>query len=98
MEPKDVMVQGYVIEDKLNISEVIYGIINSRRLGKSLGINLFSDKIKGCNFDCVYCQYGRTLFSKDSFLSLEYIKTEIAKNFKKIAKDNIQIDYITLAD
>ncbi len=38
-----------------------YGPVRSRRLGASLGINLFPGDEKLCPFDCVYCQYGRTL-------------------------------------
>lgn len=37
-----------------------YGPVRSRRLGASLGINLFPGDEKLCPFDCVYCQYGRT--------------------------------------
>jgi wyosine [tRNA(Phe)-imidazoG37] synthetase (radical SAM superfamily) len=37
---------------------LIYGPVNSRRLGRSLGINVVSTKIKTCTFNCVYCQYG----------------------------------------
>jgi len=40
-------------------SGIIYGPVNSRRLGSSLGINL-SPAIKICSFDCVYCERGRT--------------------------------------
>ena len=40
--------------------EIIYGPVNSRRLGRSLGINLLPVRRKVCSFDCVYCQYGRT--------------------------------------
>jgi len=40
--------------------EIIYGPVNSRRLGRSLGINLLPARCKVCSFDCVYCQYGRT--------------------------------------
>jgi wyosine [tRNA(Phe)-imidazoG37] synthetase (radical SAM superfamily) len=39
---------------------IIYGPVNSRRLGRSLGINLLPACGKVCSFDCVYCQYGRT--------------------------------------
>ncbi len=39
---------------------IIYGPVNSRRLGRSLGINLSPTKIKICTFDCLYCQYGWT--------------------------------------
>jgi wyosine [tRNA(Phe)-imidazoG37] synthetase (radical SAM superfamily) len=40
--------------------DIIYGPINSRRLGRSLGINLLPTDCKLCSFDCVYCHYGRT--------------------------------------
>jgi wyosine [tRNA(Phe)-imidazoG37] synthetase (radical SAM superfamily) len=39
---------------------VTYGPVHSRRLGRSLGVNLLPDAYKLCSFDCVYCQYGRT--------------------------------------
>ena len=41
-------------------SGVIYGPVNSRRLGRSLGINLLPASHKLCSFDCAYCHYGRT--------------------------------------
>jgi wyosine [tRNA(Phe)-imidazoG37] synthetase (radical SAM superfamily) len=40
--------------------EIIYGPVQSRRLGRSLGINILPPKKKVCPFDCVYCQYGWT--------------------------------------
>lgn len=36
----------------------IFGPVPSRRFGRSLGIDLFSQKT--CTFDCVYCEVGRT--------------------------------------
>lgn len=41
-------------------STIVYGPVQSRRLGRSLGINLLPTQGKVCSFDCVYCQYGRT--------------------------------------
>lgn len=38
----------------------VYGPIQSRRLGVSLGINPLPVSYKFCDFDCVYCQYGWT--------------------------------------
>lgn len=38
----------------------IYGPLYSWRLGVSLGIDPLSTKEKICNFDCVYCQLGKT--------------------------------------
>ncbi len=37
---------------------LVYGPVRSRRLGRSLGINLLPLGRKACTFDCVYCQYG----------------------------------------
>jgi wyosine [tRNA(Phe)-imidazoG37] synthetase (radical SAM superfamily) len=39
---------------------VVYGPIRSRRLGRSLGLNLLPTDRKICSYDCVYCHYGRT--------------------------------------
>ena len=36
----------------------IYGPVNSRRLGRSLGISLV--EMKTCNFDCIFCELGVT--------------------------------------
>jgi wyosine [tRNA(Phe)-imidazoG37] synthetase (radical SAM superfamily) len=36
----------------------VYGPVPSRRLGRSLGIDLVPYKI--CTYDCIYCQLGRT--------------------------------------
>jgi wyosine [tRNA(Phe)-imidazoG37] synthetase (radical SAM superfamily) len=39
---------------------IIYGPVNSRRLGRSLGINVLPIDQKICSFNCLYCQYGWT--------------------------------------
>ena len=36
----------------------IFGPVNSRRLGRSLGIDLFREKT--CNLNCIYCEVGPT--------------------------------------
>ena len=36
----------------------IFGPVNSRRLGSSLGVDLFTEKI--CNLNCIYCEVGPT--------------------------------------
>ena len=40
--------------------EIIYGPVQSRRLGRSLGLNILPGDRKACPFNCVYCQYGWT--------------------------------------
>lgn len=43
-------------------SGIVYGPVRSRRLGRSLGVNLAPFGRKTCNFNCPYCQYGWTDF------------------------------------
>jgi len=45
---------------------IIYGPVNSRRLGWSLGINILPSNKKVCAFNCVYCQYGWTKIHKST--------------------------------
>ncbi len=37
---------------------LVYGPVQSRRLGRSLGLNPLGGGRKVCTFDCGYCQYG----------------------------------------
>ena len=39
-------------------SDIIIGPIKSRRLGRSLGVNLLHQTAKICSFDCIYCECG----------------------------------------
>ncbi len=39
---------------------LIYGPLFSRRLGRSLGVNVLPFDCKVCSFDCIYCHYGDT--------------------------------------
>ena len=62
---------------------IIYGPVNSRRLGHSLGINLMPQGKKYCDFDCLYCHYGRTRYLKrnpdeaDLFPDVEIVFQEV---------------------
>lgn len=38
--------------------DIIYGPVQSRRLGSSLGLNILPSGEKFCTFNCLYCQYG----------------------------------------
>lgn len=40
--------------------DMIFGPVKSRRLGRSLGVNLLPVDGKLCNFDCIYCECGWT--------------------------------------
>jgi wyosine [tRNA(Phe)-imidazoG37] synthetase (radical SAM superfamily) len=43
-------------------SGIVYGPLQSRRFGRSLGVNLTPPGRKTCNYNCAYCQYGWTQF------------------------------------
>ena len=38
--------------------KIIFGPVQSRRLGVSLGVNVMNPAAKLCNFDCIYCECG----------------------------------------
>jgi wyosine [tRNA(Phe)-imidazoG37] synthetase (radical SAM superfamily) len=72
----------------------IYGPVNSWRLGKSLGVDLLSQKEKQCSFNCSYCQVGKTNFyvlERKEFVSTDEVLAEIMS-----VKDK-GIDYITFS-
>ncbi len=50
---------------------IIYGLVRSRRLKSSMGINLSPTKIKLCSFNCQYCHYGFTNIVTDSYIGYE---------------------------
>jgi wyosine [tRNA(Phe)-imidazoG37] synthetase (radical SAM superfamily) len=79
---------------------IIYGPINSRRLGKSLGINLMPTTYKLCSFNCIYCQYGKTEVLTNNLIP--YVKDlpnlkEIELCLEKFLRNFPKIDYITFS-
>lgn len=81
-------------------SGIIYGPVNSRRLGKSLGINLSPTSYKACNFNCVYCHYGQTECLKDNLSDLQDDLPEpdkVRDALEEFSKKGIEFDYITFS-
>jgi wyosine [tRNA(Phe)-imidazoG37] synthetase (radical SAM superfamily) len=72
---------------------IIFGPVNSRRFGKSLGIDLSPTK-KQCNFDCLYCELepAKTMGSYEDIISVEEIVLALNKALKKYR----DIDAITI--
>ena len=72
----------------------LYGPVPSRRLGRSLGIDLVP--FKTCTYDCVYCQLGRT--TNKTLERKEYVSSEaiLAELERKLAERD-KPDYISLA-
>jgi wyosine [tRNA(Phe)-imidazoG37] synthetase (radical SAM superfamily) len=74
--------------------EYIYGSVPSRRLGRSLGIDIVPFKV--CTLDCIYCQLGKTsqkTIKRSDYVSVEAVLAELEK---KLAQ-GIQADFITIS-
>lgn len=77
---------------------VIYGPILSRRLGRSLGINLLPSSRKVCSFDCVYCQYGPAEVIDDTEQGEGFPQvSEVLLDIEKALKKPRTIDYLTFS-
>jgi wyosine [tRNA(Phe)-imidazoG37] synthetase (radical SAM superfamily) len=76
--------------EKLNI---IFGPVNSRRFGKSLGIDLSPSK-KQCNFDCLYCELdpAKTMGEYEDVISV----AEIMKALNESLQNHQDIDALTV--
>jgi wyosine [tRNA(Phe)-imidazoG37] synthetase (radical SAM superfamily) len=83
--------------------EVTYGPVSSRRLGKSLGVNVILFPNKTCTFDCVYCQYGRTLThvslpsSIPKWRKTEFFVHGVEKRLKQLRAKKGRLDSLTFS-
>ncbi len=76
------------------MTDIIFGPINSRRLGRSLGVNLTPHKT--CNLDCVYCECGKTTEltnTRQNFYPPKLVLEELDKALKLMG----HMDYITFS-
>jgi wyosine [tRNA(Phe)-imidazoG37] synthetase (radical SAM superfamily) len=74
------------------MSSHVFGPVPSRRLGRSLGVDLVP--FKTCTFDCVYCQLGRTTCKttqRREWVPLNEVLRDVAANL------DTEPDFITLS-
>ena len=81
-------------------SGILYGPINSRRLGKSLGVNLMPGSYKLCSFNCVYCHYGWTRKRTVDFS--EYHRDlpafdEVVNSVARALRSSQEFDFLTFS-
>jgi wyosine [tRNA(Phe)-imidazoG37] synthetase (radical SAM superfamily) len=72
----------------------LYGPVPSRRLGRSLGIDIVP--LKHCTLDCVYCQLGRTTqktIERRDYVPVEAVLAELRDTLKK----GLKADFITIS-
>ena len=78
------------------MSEIAFGPVPSRRLGRSMGINNIPPKI--CTYSCVYCQLGRTLkmqVERKKFYDVAELAEDVKKKVRDAEKAGEHIDYLT---
>ena len=72
----------------------LFGPVPSRRLGRSLGVDL--TPFKTCTLDCIFCQLGRT--TRQTLDRQEYVSVAgVTKELQDWIEAGGQADYVTLA-
>jgi len=72
----------------------VFGPVPSRRLGRSLGVDLVP--FKTCTLNCIYCQLGRTNHITDQ--RAEYVAVaDVLRDLKDALEKTPDPDYITLS-
>jgi wyosine [tRNA(Phe)-imidazoG37] synthetase (radical SAM superfamily) len=76
------------------MDKFVFGPVPSRRLGFSLGVDIIPRKY--CNFDCVYCQIGKTTrqgATRRKFFKTDTIVKEIVNTIQRAEK----VDFVTFS-
>lgn len=74
--------------------QYVFGPVPSRRLGRSLGIDIIPRKL--CTLDCVYCEVGRT--DKRAMRRKEYLPAgKILTEIKEALTEHDNLDFVTFS-
>jgi wyosine [tRNA(Phe)-imidazoG37] synthetase (radical SAM superfamily) len=75
--------------------QYLYGPVPSRRLGRSLGIDLVPHKV--CTYDCIYCQIGNT--TDKTLVRKEYVPVkEVLEEVRRFLREETSsIDHLSLS-
>lgn len=80
--------------------DIIFGPVQSRRLGLSLGINLLPIHSKYCSFNCIYCECGWTPDNKNLIPELpprELVSQYLEYRLKELIEEDHIPDVLTFA-
>ena len=78
---------------------LVFGPISSRRLGKSLGVNLMPEIGKICSFDCIYCECGWNPENKrtNKLPKKEVYEITLEERLKELVGTEMEPDSITFS-
>ncbi len=79
--------------------DIIFGPVQSRRLGASLGINLLPVTAKCCNFNCIYCECGWSgeTGQKPVLPRRPEISQRLENKLRQLREEKAPLDRITFA-
>ena len=81
------------LKNKMN-GKYVFGPLNSRRLGKSLGVSLIPPKT--CQLDCIYCEAKAT--TNLTCCRKEYVPTaQVIRELDEVLAAKPELDYITFS-
>ena len=78
------------------MTQIAFGPVPSRRLGKSIGINNIPPKV--CSYACIYCQLGRAIemeYRRKEFYSPEEVVEQVTQQVRKAEESGDIPDYLT---
>jgi wyosine [tRNA(Phe)-imidazoG37] synthetase (radical SAM superfamily) len=88
------------LQAQRDIQEVVFGPYDSRRFGRSLGVNPLPPGARFCNFDCISCECANSSWPlqwelRPQFPTPDQIHDALAGASEKFASDDL--DSITIA-
>jgi wyosine [tRNA(Phe)-imidazoG37] synthetase (radical SAM superfamily) len=78
------------------MTDIVFGPVPSRRLGRSLGVNNIPYKV--CSYSCIYCQLGRTLkmdMERRKYYEPQFLFERVKNRIRALEESGEKIDYIT---
>ena len=93
------LIFNFLCMSTLLFDKIVYGPVNSRRLGVSLGVNLSPADGKRCTFDCIYCECGLNAHrrTQTSAPSREEVKKALSEKLVQMKAEGVSPDVITFS-
>ncbi|MFO7607885.1 MAG: radical SAM protein [Candidatus Krumholzibacteriia bacterium] len=81
----------------IDLDQLAYGPVPSRRLGRSLGVNTIP--AKACSYSCVYCQVGRTsslCHERRDFHAPQDVFRAVRRKLEAARAAGLGVDFVTI--
>ena len=88
------------LQARRTVQELVFGPFDSRRFGRSLGVNPLPRGSRTCNFDCVYCECATPSWPLQFELQPSFPEPDDIRRALAAAADTLQpgdVDAITIA-